>query len=124
MPTRTVLITDAHPDRLVTRDILEQAGFSVEVVADLSGARDRLGRPGVEAVLIDCQSCCDDSSAMARALKSDPATSGMVVLAVTSCDQLCDGCCAPDRGFDRAIPKDLVNDLPETLEELLNGPVA
>lgn len=87
MPPRTVLVVEDHPDnRLICTALLEHSGYRVlQAENGEVGVRiARSHRPSV--ILMDLAMPVMDGLEAAQTLKSDPATVGIPIVAVTAYD--------------------------------------
>ncbi len=124
MAIENILMVDERPDREFAAYILQKEGYSVDVVGGLEQARARLAQGRPDVLIVDCQPACAESVQLVENLKSDPLTAEIPIVAFTACPHLADPCPTCQSGFDRAIPAQMVDQLPATLDELLRGPVA
>ena len=117
-----LIIEDNERNRKLARDILAHAGFETleadcaEAGLELAAAR----RPGV--VLMDVQLPGIDGVQALRRLRSDPATAGIPVIAVTAFAMKADRERFLAAGFDRYVEKPLdIREFPRQVAAALAG---
>jgi two-component system, cell cycle response regulator DivK len=81
---RVLIIEDNAANTELATFVLEDAGFVVNTVTDASDALAQVASFQPDLVLMDIRLSGGDGLALTRALKSDPATSGIVVVAFTA----------------------------------------
>jgi CheY-like chemotaxis protein len=84
MRRKILLIEDNEQNRYLATFLLERRGHEVVPAADGPLGIDLAGRIRPDLILLDIQLPGIDGYAVARALKSDPATRSVPVVAVTS----------------------------------------
>jgi CheY-like chemotaxis protein len=76
--TITILVVEDNPiNQIVATEILEQADYQVEVANDGAEAIARIGKGGIDLVLMDCQMPVLDGFAATRQLRELEATNQM-----------------------------------------------
>lgn len=68
----------------VVRDVLEQAGYTVDVVENGAQVLEAVARARYDLVLLDCQMPVMDGFAAVRLLRANPATADLKVVAMTA----------------------------------------
>ena len=81
---RTLIVDDNPINSELAAYVLEAAGFAVECVADATEALQRLESNRPDLMLLDIQLPGMDGMALARALKDDPATRDITIVAFTA----------------------------------------
>ncbi len=82
--TKRILVVDADEDsRTRVRSLAEPLGVEVTEAEGPTGLVDRVREEGVELVLLDLDADAKAAFAAADALKDDPETSGVQVLALS-----------------------------------------
>jgi CheY-like chemotaxis protein len=85
MPAAKVLIVDDNPANLkLTAYLLSSRGYAVDTAVDAAGAMIALRACKPSVILMDLQLPGVDGIALTRAIKSDPRTSDIPILAVTA----------------------------------------
>jgi two-component system cell cycle response regulator DivK len=106
MAGEPILIVDDNPTNLkLARVTLALAGYEVRVAADAEEALAILGTYRPRLILMDLQLPGMDGLALTRYLKQDPATGGIVILALTAYAMKGDEDKALDAGCDGYITK-------------------
>jgi two-component system, cell cycle response regulator DivK len=81
---RTLIVDDNAINAELAAFLLEAAGFAVECVANATEALQRVEASRPDMILMDIQLPGMDGLALARALKDDPATRDIVIVAFTA----------------------------------------
>lgn len=82
---RLVLIVEDNPaNLLLIRAVLRRGGFETAEASSGEGLRRELRRARPDAVLMDVRLGDEDGLTLTRALKSDPGTAAIPVVAVTA----------------------------------------
>ena len=85
MKSPVVLIVDDHPMNIeLARFVLEAGGFEVDSAGDALQAITGIAARRPDLILMDIQMPGIDGLTLARQLKQDPATQGIVVVAFTA----------------------------------------
>ena len=120
MPHKILIVEDNEKNRVLIRDILKYYGY--EVIEALNGEE------GVKAakkempdlIVMDIQMPVMDGFTATQALKSDPVTKGIKIIALTSFAMKGDKEKVMDAGFDDYIPKPIdTRNLPRMIQGLL-----
>jgi CheY-like chemotaxis protein len=118
-----ILVIEDHPAELkLAHQVLSAAGHSVNnaEAAEQAFASIKEDRP--EIILLDMSLPGMDGMALVRRLKSDPATRGIHVVAVTSYPEMFPRDEALKAGCDAYLVKPLsTRTLPQTLTEVVAG---
>ena len=117
-----LIIEDNERNRKLARDVLNHAGFdTLEAASAEDGLALASGRhPGV--VLMDVQLPGIDGVQALRRLRSDPATAGIPVIAVTAFAMKADRERFLAAGFDDYVEKPLdIRELPRQVAAALDG---
>jgi two-component system, cell cycle response regulator DivK len=121
-PGLVLIIEDNERNRKLARDVLNHAGFDT---LEAATAEDGLTlaatrRPGL--VLMDVQLPGIDGVQALRRLRSDPATAGIPVIAVTAFAMKADRERFLAAGFDNYVEKPLdIRELPRQVAAALDG---
>ncbi len=106
MPGEAILIVDDNAINLkLARVMLQGEGFEVRTAADAEDALRLLQSFTPRLILMDIQLPGMDGLALTRRLKADPATSGIVILALTAYAMKGDDEKAREAGCDGYITK-------------------
>ena len=106
MGARAILIVDDNPMNLkLTEVLLKMEGYDVRTAPDAETALALLARWCPELILMDLQLPGMDGLELTRRLKADPATRGIVVVAITAYAMKGDEQKAREAGCDGYIPK-------------------
>ncbi len=81
---RTLIVDDNLLNSELAAFVLEAAGFVVERVANATEAQQRIESSRLDLILMDIQLPGMDGLALARALKADPATRHITIVAFTA----------------------------------------
>ena len=81
---RTLIVDDNAINSELAAFVLEAAGFVVECVANATEALQRIEASRPDVILMDIQLPGMDGLALARALKDDPATRDIAIVAFTA----------------------------------------
>ena len=132
MPDRTLaplilLVEDFADAREMYRDYLEFSGFRVETACDGREALEKARACAPDIVLMDLSLPGIDGWEATRILKSDPATSGLTIVALSAHALAAEGQRARDAGCDGFIakpclPQELVAQLGRFLQFAGRGP--
>jgi CheY-like chemotaxis protein len=79
-----LLVEDNEANQLLASSVLELSGYSVEVAGDANEARAILGRRAPDLILMDIQLPGIDGLTFVKQLRSEPATAGIPVVALTA----------------------------------------
>jgi two-component system, cell cycle response regulator DivK len=123
MAGEPILIVDDNPMNLkVARVMLQVAGYEVRIATDAAEALTMLQTFRPRLILMDLQMPGMDGYALTRQLKADPATSDIVILAVTAYAMKGDEQKAYEAGCQMYITKPIdTRSLPETIAQFLAG---
>ena len=81
-----ILIAEDHPlNRELVVDFLEAMGYTVLQAADGRGLLERVKAERPDLILLDLQLPGVDGFALARQLTAEPATRGILLLAMSAC---------------------------------------
>lgn len=117
---RILLVEDYDDAREMYRDYLEFSGFQVDMARDGHEALEQARRHGPDLVLMDLSLPGLDGWEATRILKSDPATSHLIVVALSAHALSAEGDRARAAGCDGFIAKPcLPHDLVEQITEYL-----
>ena len=106
MANETILIVDDAPLNLKLANIvLCKEGFQVHTAADAEVALAMLERVNPDLILVDIQLPGMDGLELTRLLKSNPATRGIVLVALTACAMKGDDERAFEAGCDGYLTK-------------------
>jgi two-component system cell cycle response regulator DivK len=121
-----VLIVDDNELNLkMTRALLTKAGYDVRTASDSSSALGALTAFKPRLILMDIQLPGVDGLELTRAIKSDPATQGVKILAVTAYSSKGDEAKAMLAGCDGYVTKPIdTRALPGIVRRHLDGPAA
>jgi two-component system cell cycle response regulator DivK len=117
-----LVVEDNESIRELIQIVLKGAGHEVQSVGDAEAALEiaQTGHPRL--ILMDIQLPGMDGLELARRLKADPATSDIMILAVTAYAMERDYHKAREAGCDGYIPKPLdIKTLPDTVSAYLEG---
>jgi CheY-like chemotaxis protein len=119
----TVLVVDDHPLNLeLVTEVLEAAGFRVRQARSAEVALHAVGTERPDLILMDIGLPGMDGHAAVRALKADPDTRGILIVALTAFAMAGDEARALESGFDGYITKPVqTRTLAETVTRLLDG---
>ncbi len=81
---RTLIVDDNAINSELAAFVLEAAGFAVECVANATAALQSIEASRPDVILMDVQLPGMDGLALARALKDDPATRDIAIVAFTA----------------------------------------
>ena len=121
MAGEPILIVDDNPMNLkVARVLLQAEGYAVRTAADAAEALTVLQTFRPRLILMDLQMPGMDGYALTRQLKADPATSDIVILAVTAYAMKGDEQKAYEAGCQMYITKPInTRSLPGTIAQFL-----
>src|ERR1700722_11339368 len=121
MPGEPILIVDDNAMNLkVARVLLQSEGYEVRTAADAAVALTVLQTFRPRLILMDLQMPGMDGYALTRRLKADPATSDIVILAVTAYAMKGDEQKAYEAGCQMYITKPIdTRSLPGTIAQFL-----
>lgn len=121
MPGEPILIVDDNPMNLkVARVVLQMEGYEVRIAGDAAEALAILKTYRPRVILMDLQMPGMDGYALTRLLKADPATSDIVILAVTAYAMKGDEQKAYEAGCQLYITKPIdTRSLPGTIAQFL-----
>ncbi len=106
MPADPILIVDDNDINLkLLRLVLEAEGYQVRTAVDGPGALATLASFSPRLILLDLQLPGMDGLTVARRLKADPATRGIIIIAVTSYAMKGDDARARAAGCDDYVTK-------------------
>jgi two-component system cell cycle response regulator len=116
-----ILVVDDNPTNLkLIRVLLSSAGYRVEGAADAEEAQQILRRYQPRLILMDLQLPGKDGLTLTRELKADPATRGIVVVALTAYAMKGDEVRAREAGCDGYVTKPInTRTLPEEIARFL-----
>ncbi len=120
-PPKVLVVEDSLAVRELQRGILEAGGYRVETARDGREALERLGRDeSIELVLTDVEMPEMDGIELTKAIRADPARSGLPVVIVTSLGDDADRQRGVDAGADAYMVKRSFDQqaLLETVERL------
>lgn len=83
-PGLVLVVEDNAANLMLTKALLERAGYRVVAARSAEEARDRLHESLPEAIIMDIQLPGEDGLTLTRKLKSDPATTGIPIVALTA----------------------------------------
>jgi PAS domain S-box-containing protein len=118
--TLDILVVDDNADAaFMLKLLLEASGHAVRVAHDAVGALESVGRRAPDVAILDIGLPGMDGNALARLLRTTPATAGITLIAVTGYGQEHDLRQAMEAGFDQHLvkPVDMAR-LAEVLEAL------
>jgi two-component system, cell cycle response regulator DivK len=123
MAGEPILIVDDNPMNLkVARVLLQAEGYEVHIAANAAEALTTLQTFRPRLILMDLQMPGMDGYALTRQLKADPATSDIVILAVTAYAMKGDEQKAYEAGCQMYITKPInTRSLPGTIAQFLAG---
>lgn len=118
-----MLVVDDHPLNLeLVTEVLEAAGFQVRQARSAEVALHAVGTERPDLILMDIGLPGMDGHAAVRALKADPDTRGILIVALTAFAMAGDEARALESGFDGYITKPVqTRTLAETVTRLLDG---
>ena len=118
-----MLVVDDHPLNLeLVTEVLEAAGFQVRQARSAEVALHAVGTERPDLILMDIGLPGMDGHAAVRALKADPDTRGILIVALTAFAMAGDEARALESGFDGYITKPVqTRTLAETVTRLLHG---
>jgi len=121
MSGEALLVVDDNPVNLkLVRILLEGEGYEVRVAADAESALNLLRHYRPRLILMDLQLPGMDGLTLTRRLKDDPATSNIVIVALTAYAMKGDDERAREAGCDAYISKPInTRTLPGELGELI-----
>lgn len=124
MPGETVLIVDDNVANLkLVRVLLQGEGYEVRTAADAEEALRLLSEFRPRVILMDIQLPGMDGLELTRRLKSDDATKGIIILALTAYAMKGDEEKALEAGCDGYIAKPInVDSLPRVIAAHLASP--
>ena len=82
--SRILVVEDNEANQMLTRAVLELAGFAVEVAGSAPEALERISERKPNMILMDVQLPGQDGLSFTRQLKSDPAFATIPVVALTA----------------------------------------
>jgi CheY-like chemotaxis protein len=123
MPGETILVVDDNPVNLkLSRVLLQGEGYEVASAMDAEEALKILETSKPRLILMDLQLPGMDGLTLTRRLKADPATAGIIILALTAYAMKGDEEKALTAGCDGYIPKPIdTQTLPGLIARFLNG---
>jgi len=123
MAGESILVVDDNPaDRKLARVLLMKEGFDVHTAANAEEALALLPAARPRLVLVDILLPGMDGLELARRIKTNPATEGILVLAVTVHPSKWNRALALEAGCDDFLPKPLdTRSLPNRLAGCLAG---
>jgi CheY-like chemotaxis protein len=83
-PPLILVVEDNVPNQILAREVLEQAGYGVEIASTASQALDRLKTITPALILMDVELPGKDGLSLTRLLKSMSPTTAIPVVAMTS----------------------------------------
>ena len=83
-PSRILVVEDNEANQLLARAVLEMEGYEVEIAGSAPEAREAISDRQPDLILMDIQLPGEDGLSVTRALKADPATSSIPVVALTA----------------------------------------
>lgn len=124
MAGEAILVIDDNPLNLkLTRILLRGEGYQVHEAQDSREALEALQTLRPSLILMDIQMPGVDGLALARQLKSDPATRSVPILALTACAMRGDEQRAYQAGCDGYISKPIdTRTMPEVIRSYLDTP--
>jgi len=119
----TILIVEDNPhNRILFRDVLTFHGYVVAVACDGNEAITMTRELMPDLILMDIQMPGMDGMAAGAILKEDPATSGLKLIALTSCAMRGDQEKFLAAGFDDYLSKPInTRELPNLVKRWLEG---
>lgn len=85
MPRKRILVVEDNPMNMeLVCEVLEANGYEVWQATSATGAQERLKRGNPDLILMDIQLPGLDGLAFTKRLKQNPATSGILVVALTA----------------------------------------
>lgn len=81
---RILIVEDNEANQLLASSVLEREGYSVDLAASSDQALAVIADHSPDLILMDVQLPGQDGLSFTRRLKSDPATSGIPVVALTA----------------------------------------
>jgi len=124
MSAKILIVEDNEKNRILIRDVLEYHGYQViEAVDGEAGARlARMLRP--DLILMDIQMPVMDGLSAAKSIRSDPATKGIRMIALTSFAMKGDKERLLEAGFDDYIAKPIdTRALPELVKKNIENEI-
>jgi CheY-like chemotaxis protein len=79
-----LVVEDNETNQMLTMAVLERDGYRVSVAGSTAEARERLAADQPDLILMDVQLPGEDGLTFTRALKDDPATRSIPVVAMTA----------------------------------------
>lgn len=79
-----LVVEDNEANQLLARSVLEREGYRVEVAGAAEEALEKLAERLPNLILMDVQLPGQDGLSLTRALKADPATANIPVIALTA----------------------------------------
>ena len=124
MAGEPILVVDDNPANLkLVRVLLETEGYEVRTAADAEAALAALESFRPRLILMDLQLPGMDGLTLTRRLKANPATRGIVVVALTSYAMKGDEEKAQGAGCDGYVTKPIdTRTLPSVVARALRGP--
>jgi two-component system chemotaxis sensor kinase CheA len=120
--TRILIVDDSVTTRTLEKNILEAAGYSVQIATDGQEALSAIAAAGVpDLVISDISMPRLDGFGLTKRIKSSPHTSNVPIILVTSLDSAEDKSRGIEAGADAYIVKSRFdqNNLLETIEQLV-----
>jgi CheY-like chemotaxis protein len=123
MPDNHILIVDDHEANLkLASAVLRWAGYHVSTAIDAEQALERLREEPPDLILLDIALPGMDGLTLTRQIKADPATRGILVVALTAFAMKGDEQKAVDAGCDGYICKPIDSrELPNQVSGYLNS---
>jgi len=100
-----LLVEDNETNQMLALAVLQRDGYQVELAGSSEEASQRLATARPDLILMDLQLPGQDGLTLTRALKADPATSGIPIVAMTAHAMLGDAEQALSAGCVGYIPK-------------------
>lgn len=121
MPGEPILVVDDNPTNLkLLRVLLAKEGYDVRTASSAEEALSAVRAAPPRVVLMDVQLPGVDGLEVTRRLKADPATRGIVVVAVTAYAMKGDERRALEAGCDHYLPKPIdTRALPDLVARLM-----
>jgi len=117
-----LIVDDNYINLQLARVTLELAGYAVRTAADADEALDAIAAESPRLILMDLQLPGMDGLTLTRRLKADPATSDIVVVALTAYAMKGDAETARRAGCDGYVSKPIdVATLPAVVGSFLGG---
>lgn len=123
MAGEKILIVDDNPTNLkLVAYLMSANGYEVTTALDADAALSAIARNPPQLILMDLQLPGVDGLELTRKLKSDPATKGIVIVAVTAYAMKGDEAKAIAAGCDAYVTKPIdTRGLPKTIAHHLRG---